>query len=67
MEGGGERIGLLSRGETHVGRIYIALDDIKDGDIAGGFTRRRGDHTIFRLEKTPHNVKNRCFADGLGL
>jgi hypothetical protein len=53
--------------ETYIGRVHVTLDDVEDGDIARGFTRRHGDHTVLGLEEAPHDVQYCCFADGLRL
>ena len=34
---------------AHVGRVDVSLDDVEDGDVAGGFAGRRRYHAVFRL------------------
>lgn len=47
-----------------VGWVGFALDDGEAGDVAGGFAGGHGDHSVFWLEESTHDVENGCFADG---
>ena len=43
---------------THISRVDVSLDNIQDGDVAGGFARNGGNHPVLRLQQTSHNIKD---------
>ena len=45
----------------------VALDDVENGDVAGGFGRFDADHGVFGLEEAAHHVENGGFAHGFCL
>ena len=75
LDGGrapGDEVGELSladpeEGFVHVGRVDIARDDVEAGYVGGGLGGCGGDHAVFGLEETAHDVEGGRFADGFGL
>lgn len=43
---------------VHVGRIDFTLDDIEDGDVTTLLAWDRGDHSVLRLQQSPHDVQH---------
>lgn len=51
----------------HISWINLALNDIKNGDVATLLAWICGDHAVLGLEETTHDVENSGFSHGLGL
>ena len=39
-----------------VGRVDIALDNVKDGDVASSFAGSGQNHAVLGLEETAHDI-----------
>ena len=51
----------------NIGWIHIALNHIQDRDVTTLLARYCRHHSIFGLQKSPHDIQNSGFPDSFGL
>lgn len=47
----------------YIGRVDVARDDVKAGDVARGFGGGGGHEAILGLKEAAHNIEGGSFAD----
>lgn len=60
------RLVVLGRCWTYVCGVCFAHDDVEDGDVAAVFGGLGGDHLVFWLEESSHDVQDSGLAHRLG-